>query len=233
MIPVKFSTTLIFSSRNFKFFQFLMNCPQWWKIRKILSVRWESGKIFFFQIQCQVYRNDPRQILYNFDFFVQELQFLMNCPQWWKIRKILSVRWEREKKILQIQCQVYRNDPRQILCNFDFFVLELQFFQFLMNCPQGYFKKHVFGHFWICLGKIQKNVFCKSYAEFQYGHFKLSPRSLRLKTWLGELQFFSIFDELSTGMLQKTRFWAFLNFSRQNSKKCFFQKLCGISLRSF
>ena len=33
------------------------------------------GKKDFFQIQCQVYRNDPRQILYNFDFFVQELQF--------------------------------------------------------------------------------------------------------------------------------------------------------------
>ena len=28
----------------------------------------------FFQIQCQVHRNDPRQILYNLDFFVQELQ---------------------------------------------------------------------------------------------------------------------------------------------------------------
>ena len=68
LIPVKFSTTLIFSSRNFKFFQFLMNYPQRWKIRKILSVGWESEK------NLPLHRNDPRQILYNFDFFVQELQ---------------------------------------------------------------------------------------------------------------------------------------------------------------
>ena len=34
MIPVKFFTTLIFSSRNFNFFQFLMNCPHRWKIKK-------------------------------------------------------------------------------------------------------------------------------------------------------------------------------------------------------
>ena len=88
-----------------------------------------------------MYRNDPRQILYNFSFFVRELQFFqfsMNSLQRWKIRQILSVvlyifktffqlfGWESEKKIFQIQCQVHRSDPRQILYNFDFFVRELK-----------------------------------------------------------------------------------------------------------
>ena len=35
---------------------------------------------------------------------------------------------EKAKKIFQIQCQGYRNDPRQIRYNFDFFVRELQTF---------------------------------------------------------------------------------------------------------
>ena len=42
-------------------------------------------------------------------------------------------------------------------------------------------KKHVFGHFRIFLGRNQKNVFCKPFAQFYYGHFKPSPRSLPLK----------------------------------------------------
>ena len=42
-------------------------------------------------------------------------------------------------------------------------------------------KMKVFGHFRIFLGRNQKNVFCKPFAQFYYGHFKLSPRSLPLK----------------------------------------------------
>ena len=39
----------------------------------------------------------------------------------------------------------------------------------------------VFGHFRIFLGRNQKNVFCKPFAQFYYGHFKPSPRSLASK----------------------------------------------------
>ena len=111
-----------------------MNCPQRWKIKNFLSVGWESEKIFFFQIQCQVYRNDPRQILYNFDFFVQELQFfsifdeLSTVMKSKKNSKCQVRKWKNF--FFQIQCQVYRNDPSQILYNFDFFLRELQIFSF-------------------------------------------------------------------------------------------------------
>ena len=42
-------------------------------------------------------------------------------------------------------------------------------------------KMKVFGHFRIFLGRNQKNVFSKPFAQFYYGHFKPSPRSLPLK----------------------------------------------------
>ena len=42
-------------------------------------------------------------------------------------------------------------------------------------------KMKVFGHFRIFLGRNQKNVFCKPFAQFYYGHFKPSPRSLTSK----------------------------------------------------
>ena len=92
----------------------------------------EKVGIFFFQIQCQVYRNDPRQILYNFDFFVQELQIfsifdeLSTVMKYKKNSKCQVRKWK--KFFFQIQRQVYRNDSRQILYNFDFFVQELQLF---------------------------------------------------------------------------------------------------------
>jgi hypothetical protein len=55
---------------------------------------------------------------------------------------------------------------------------ELHFIEFfVIFC----FKKHVFGHFWIFLGRNQKNVFSKPFAQFYHGHFKLSPRSLPWK----------------------------------------------------
>ena len=136
-LPNSMSSTYKWSPSNFlqlwfftitsKIFKFSKNCPQRWKIRKILSVGWESEKFIFFQIQCQVHSNDHRQIVYNFDIFgwgtSKFFKFSKNCPQRWKIRKILSVGWESEKFIFfQIQCQVYRNDPRQIPYNFDFCV---------------------------------------------------------------------------------------------------------------
>ena len=93
-----------------------------------------------------------------------------------------------------------------------------------MNCPQGCFKKHVFGHFWIFLGKIQKNVFYKSYAEFQYGHFKLSPRSLRLKMWLGELQFFQFSMNCPQGCFKNT-FLGIFEFFWAKLKKMYFTKV--------
>ena len=94
----------------------------------------EKVKKNFFQIQCQVYRNDPRQILYNFDFFVQELQFfsifdeLSTVMKNKKNSKCQVRKWKNF--FFQIQCQVYRNDPSQILYNFDFFLRELQIFSF-------------------------------------------------------------------------------------------------------
>ena len=46
-------------------------------------------------------------------------------------------------------------------------------------------KMKVFGHFRIFLGRNQKNVFCKPFAQFYYGHFKPSPRSLPIKMCMG------------------------------------------------
>ena len=100
MIPVKFSTTLIFSSRNFIFLNFRWTVHRDEKSKKNLSVGWESN---FFQTQCQVYRNDHSQILHNFNFFVQELQIFSIFDELsteMKNKKILSVRWESEKKFL-------------------------------------------------------------------------------------------------------------------------------------
>ena len=98
------------------------------------------GKKDFFQIQCQVYRNDPRQILYNFDFFVQELQFfqfLMNCPQWWKVRKILSVRWESGKIFSsKFNVKYIEMIPVKFSTTLIFSSVNFKFFHFLMNCPQ-------------------------------------------------------------------------------------------------
>ena len=119
MIPVKFSTTLIFSSRNFNFFQFLMNCPQWWKIRKILSVRWESGKIFSSKFNVKYIEMIPvkfsttlifSSVNFNFFSFFDELSTEMKNL---KKSKCQVRKWK--KNSFQIQRQVYRNDPRQIL----------------------------------------------------------------------------------------------------------------------
>ena len=64
------------TSKIFKF----SNCPKRWNIRSFLRIGWESEKIVFFRIQCQVYWNDPRQILYNSGFFVRELQIFSIIP---------------------------------------------------------------------------------------------------------------------------------------------------------
>ena len=119
MIPVKFSTTLIFSSRNFNFFQFLMNCPQWWKVRKILSVRWESGKIFSSKFNVKYIEMIP--VKFSTTLIFSSVNFNFFFIFWWTVHrdeklKNSKCQVRKWKKIsFQIQRQVYRNDPRQIL----------------------------------------------------------------------------------------------------------------------
>ena len=58
--PKKFCNGNKFQSRDFRF--------------KLRFKTDEKEKTFFFRIQCPVYRNYLRQILYNFGFFVRKLQ---------------------------------------------------------------------------------------------------------------------------------------------------------------
>ena len=99
--PHKILYNFDFFVQELHFFKFSMNCPQRWKIKKNLSVGWESK--FFFKLNVKYIEmitvKFSTTLIFssrNFKFF----QFLMNCPQRWKIKKILSVRWESEKKIL-------------------------------------------------------------------------------------------------------------------------------------
>ena len=83
MIPVKFSATLIFSSRNFNFFKFSMNCPQRWK--KWLSPRknFVMGKNFRFRdfrfkIRFKTFWIDSDQKKFRPKFF----DFAIFCHFW-------------------------------------------------------------------------------------------------------------------------------------------------------
>ena len=109
-----------------------MNCPQRWNIRKILSIEWESGEKIFFQIQCQVHRNDPRQILYNIDFSSRNYKFFefsKNCPQPWNI-KDLWVGWESEKKSSKFNVKYIEMMPIKFSTTLIFSSGNLKFFSF-------------------------------------------------------------------------------------------------------
>ena len=67
--------------------------------------------------------------------------------------------------------------------------------------------------FWILLGRNQKNVFYKPFAQIYYGHFKLSTISLgKLSTFLSNFLWF---------FASKNTVLAIFEFSRLKSKKHF------------
>ena len=100
------------------------------------------GKKDFFQIQCKEYRNNPRQIRYNFDFFVQELQIFSIFDE-------LSTEMKNKKNS---KCRVQNWKKKLFSSTFNVMYIEIInvkfsatlifssrnfiFFKFSMNCPQ-------------------------------------------------------------------------------------------------
>ena len=103
-------------------------------------------KNFFFQIQCQIYRKDPRQILYNFDFFVQELNFFSIFDELsteMKNMKNSKCRVRHWKNLFSPEVNVKNIEISATLI---FSSRNFNFLKFSMNCPQRWNK-------WLSPGK--------------------------------------------------------------------------------
>ena len=111
------------------------------KNKKNTKCRVRKWKTFFFQIQCQVHRNDLREILYNFDFFVQELQMFSifdELSKEMKNKKKFKCREGNWKKLFSPKFNVKYIEmiPVKFSATLIFSSRNFNFFKFSMNCPQ-------------------------------------------------------------------------------------------------
>ena len=206
------------------------------KNKKNSKCQVRKWKIFFFQIQCQVYRNDPSQILYNFDFFLRELQFFSFFDELsteMKNQKNSKCQVRKWKKIpSKFNVKYIEMIPVKFSKTLIFSSWNFNFFNFWWTVHRDAPKNTFFGIFKFFWEKFKKISLTKVMRNFNTVILSHLRGRYDLRCGWGNFNFFN-FRWTVHRDASKTRFWAFLNFSGQNRKKCILQKLCGISLRSF